>query len=105
MSAPHRALVVQPRFMDRLFDIQQYEGRNDASRGRNFVAALFDFIYDIIGPHPLAFPAFILPRHPGLVLRRAVFRRKHILLYEVTDSETIMLTVFSANQNLAEIDL
>lgn len=99
------AVVVKPRFMDRLFDIQQYQGRDNEARGREFVAALFDFIYDIIGAQPLAFPVYMLPQRPDLPLRRTTFRRQHILLYEVTATEIILLTIFSASWNAANVSL
>jgi hypothetical protein len=63
--------------MDRVAAIEQYLGRDTAARGRDFVAALFDFLYDTVQPLPLAFPVYSLPRHPELVLRRAVFRRHY----------------------------
>lgn len=77
MSAAALTLVVTPKFMDRVADTEQYIGRSDAARGRNFVAALFDFLYDTVQPFPLAFPAYVLPQHPELPLRRAIFRRHY----------------------------
>ena len=105
MSEGRRQIIVQPRFMDRLFAIQEYIGREDPARGRACVAALFDFIYDIIDSQPLAFPAYALRQQPALQLRRAVFRRRHIVLYEVTETEIIMLTIFPASSNPAAGDL
>ena len=105
MSEGRRRIIVQPRFMDRLFVIQKYQGQQDPARGRAFVAALFDFVYDIIESQPLAFPAYTLRRYPALELRRAVFRRRYIVLYEVTATEIIMLTIFPASSNPAAVEL
>lgn len=105
MSEPTKPVVVMPRFMDRLFEIEQYLGRDKPSRGRAFVSDLFDFLHEVIGPMPLAFPAYVLPRHPELPLRRAVFRKEYIVLYEVKDTEAVMLTIFTARSNPQRVEL
>lgn len=105
MSPDGREIIVKPRFMDRLFEIQQYQGRENEARGRAFVDAVFNFIYDIIGPQPLAFPTYVLSQYPDFALRRAVFRREYIIIYEVSAAEITLLTIFPARRNLADVEL
>ncbi|MGI4740892.1 MAG: hypothetical protein ACRYG7_37460 [Janthinobacterium lividum] len=105
MSEPVLPLVVTPRFMDRLGDTEQYIGRENAARGREFVAALFDFLYDTVGPFPLAFPVYTLPRYPELELRRAVFKRHYNVVYEVTPNEIRCLAFFATSQDAGRLDL
>ncbi|WP_310398162.1 hypothetical protein [Hymenobacter sp.] len=105
MSELPLAVVVTPVFMDRLFGLEQYIGRENPARGRRFVDELFDFIYSAVGPYPLAFPAYVLANHPTLSLRRAVFQRRYNLIYEVTTSEVKFLTVFGTAQSAADVSL
>lgn len=105
MSEPALQLVVTPKFMDRLADTEQYIGQKNTARGREFVAALFDFLYDTISPFPLAFSAYTLPQYPELALRRAVFRRHYNVVYEVTPIEIRCLAFFATAQDASGLDL
>lgn len=105
MSETPLTVTVTPVFMDRLFELEQYVGRENPVRGRQFVSELFEFIYRAVGPFPLAFPAYVLANHPALPLRRAVFQRRYNLVYEVTASEVKFLTVFGTAQNAADVSL
>ena len=105
MSVGPLSVVVTPVFMDRLFALEQYLGRENPVRGRRFVSELFDFVYNAVGPFPLAFPAYALANYPALALRRAVFQQRYNLVYEVTASEVKFLTVFGTAQNAADISL
>ena len=105
MSNTPRTVVVTDAFLDRASAIEQFLGRDKSRRGRVFVAALLDFVYDIVGPLPLAFPAYVLASHPQLPLRRAVFQRRYNVLYAVSETEVRFLTLFSAAQNPADIEL
>jgi hypothetical protein len=93
--------------MDRLFELEQYFGRASAARGRQFVSGLFDFVYTVFGPYPLASPTYQLANYPALELRRAVFQERCnlVLVYEITPSEVKFLTVFSAAHDAANVRL
>ena len=105
MSGSSLALTVTPQFMDRVAATEQYLGRDTATRGREFVAALFDFLYDTVQSFPLAFPVYSLPRYPELVLRRAVFRRYYSVVYEVTTQEIKCLAFFANAQDISQLDV
>ena len=66
MSETSLTVTITPVFMDRLFELEQYAGRENPVRGRRFVDELFEFIYSAVGPFPLAFPAYVLANHPAL---------------------------------------
>ena len=105
MSTPVRQVVLTDAFLDRVSAVEQFLGRDQSRRGRVFVAALLDFVYDTVGPLPLSFPAYTLPSHPHIPLRRAVFQRRYNVLYAVSDAEVRFLTLFSTAQNPAAIEL
>lgn len=105
MSVGGLTLVVTARFMDRVAEVEQYLGRENPAAGRAFVTALFDFLYEAIEPFPLAFPAYSLPKHPAILLRRAVFRRHYNVVYEVMTTEVRCLTFFATAQDAGRIDL
>ncbi len=100
-----RRVVIPDQFLDRMAAIEQYLGQQDPARGREFSAELLDFLYDTIGVFPLAFPAYQLPRYPDLLLRRAVFQRYYIVLYEVSEEEVKFVALFASSQDAGRISL
>ncbi|MDQ2772709.1 MAG: hypothetical protein M3Y54_19660 [Bacteroidota bacterium] len=105
MSETELPIIVSPVFMDRLFELEQYVGRDAQARGREFTGAVFDFLHDTLGPFPLSFPSYSLARHPELRLRRAVFRKRYNIIYEVTPEAVHCLTIFVAAQDPTTISL
>ena len=105
MSNPPRTVVLTEAFLDRVSAVEQFLGRDKSRRGRVFVAALLDFVYDTVGPLPLAFPAYALASHPHVPLRRAVFQRRYNVLYAISETEVRFLTLFSTAQNPADVAL
>ena len=105
MSASPPVLVVTPRFMDRVSETEHYFGRDNPAAGRAFVSALFDFLAEAVEPFPLAFPRYTLPRYPEIPLRRAIFRRRYNVVYEVTATEIRCLAFFATAQDASGVEL
>ena len=82
-----RVVTLSDKFVSELALAEKYVGRSSAARGRKFVSDVSTFLFEIVAPLPLAFPAYTYPTAPDVDLRRAVFRKEHVIVYEVTESE------------------
>ena len=82
-----RAVTLSDKFVGELALAEKYVGRLSAGRGRKFVSDVFVFLFETLAPLPLAFPAYAYPTAPDVTLRRAVFRKKYVIIYEVTEFE------------------
>lgn len=58
-----------------------------------------DFAYQIIASAPRAHPVYKTVQRPEREYRRAVFRKKHVLIYRVTEVELTFLVVHSVKQS------
>lgn len=105
MNGATLPLVVTPRFMDRVANMEQYLGGETPARGRDFVSNLLGFLQDTVQQFSLAFPIFSLPQQPELLLRRAIFRRHYSIVYEVTEDEIKCLTFFANSQDISRLIL
>jgi len=87
-------LAFRQGFPGELAKAEQYVGRFDRRKGHAFSDAVLEFVYGILAPHPLAFPASSHPLLPGRPLRRAVFQRRYVLLYELRPDDVVAMVDF-----------
>ena len=81
-----REVLLGEVFLQELALAEKYVGRSDARRGRRFVSELTSFLFETLAPLPYAYPAYVHPATMGQELRRAVFQRDYIVVYEVSDA-------------------
>ena len=105
MIVAGRELIFQQRFLDSLLALEQWAGQQNPRAGRALVKRIVDFASDVIAPFPLAFPQYWLPTAPTRSLRRAVFDRRYSIIYEVYETELLLVYVYSTRQspNLPEL--
>lgn len=84
MTPNARQVRYSRRFLGTLHEIQEYVGRENDRRGRQFVYAVYDFMITVIEPNPLAFPQDATKLAPSHEFRRAVFLKNYVLFYRVT---------------------
>ena len=80
-----RTVLLGDEFVRELELTEKYVGRTSSRRGREFVSTVLDFLFENLAPLPFAHPAYAYPAAPQLQLRRAVFRKEYVIIYEVTD--------------------
>ncbi len=90
------------KFLDELLRVEKYLGRNGGRQGRAFTQAVFDFAYNTVATIPEGFPAYVHPRLPTVVLRRAVFRREYVLLYQVTGEAVVFVYFHYARRDISQ---
>ncbi len=81
-----REVLLGETFIQELALVEKYVGRDVAVRGRRFVSDLTSFLFENLAPLPYAHPAYAHPVAQGRELRRAVFRKEYIIIYEVSDA-------------------
>lgn len=101
MSPAGRRVEMARIFLDKLSEFEEFLGRDNAAHGRAFTAAVFAFCYDVIAPLPWAFPATQKGELVRPEVRRAVFKRRYVLLYRVTDTAVQFVDIYhtSSRQN------
>lgn len=85
MTRNGRAVTLGEEFVRELELAEKYVGRTVPRRGRQLVSEVMDFVLETLAPQPLAYPAFPYPAAPDYHLRRAVFRKQYIIIYEVSE--------------------
>jgi hypothetical protein len=92
-----RSINLAEDFYQGLLEIQTYASAH-GGQGRQLVNAIMDFAYQIVGSAPQAYPVLPVPQQPTVEFRRAIFRKRYILIYQVTATELLFLLVYSAKQ-------
>jgi plasmid stabilization system protein ParE len=100
-----REITLTDYFLAQLAEIQMYISEESPLRGRQLTTDLFDFLTDTIAPNPFMFVEYLGKSTVEKLYRRAVFRKNYIVIYKVTDSEILFLTVHHASRNPDSIDL
>lgn len=98
-----RVVTLGDRFVSELALAEKYVGRISAGRGRKFVSDVSVFLFEILAPLPLAFPVYAYPMAPNVNLRRAVFRREYVIIYEVTELEVSFLYFHHTSRNSPDL--
>ncbi len=105
MIVAGREVVWNEMFLENVAGIQQYISQYNPVRGRTFATEILDFTLEIIAPNPLIFIHFDHPAYTHILLRRAVFSRNYIILYEVFDDRIVFLLVYHASRDLGNLGL
>ena len=105
MIVAGRELVFQQGFLDALHGLESWTNQSNTRSGRALVKRVVDFVSDIVAPFPFSFPAFRLPTAPTRALRRAVLDRRYAVIYEVHETELLLVLVYSTHQNADLLEL
>ena len=103
MTRNGRVVTLGDRFVSELALAEKYVGRSSAGRGRKFVSDVIVFLFETLAPLPLAFPAYAYPTAPGIMLRRAVFRKEYVTIYEVTDFEISFVYFHHTSRSIPDL--
>ena len=98
-----REVLLGEAFIQELALTEKYVGRDVAVRGRRFVSDLTSFLFETLAPLPYAHPTYAHPTATGRKLRRAVFRKEYIVIYEVSDA--VVVFVFFHHSSRSQPDL
>lgn len=100
-----RTVQLKENFTAQLATIQEYINQYDPKKARELTTDIASFALDVIAPNPYIFVEYQLRPTPEKKYRRAVFKRKYIIVYKVTDEKVTFLAVYHTSQNHGSIDL
>ena len=102
MSDASYELIFTDNFLDDLIELENYIGRKNPKKGRLFTSRVYDYILSLIKSFPFANPMFILNNE---LIRRGVFEKNYIIVYEVKENIIKLLRIYHASRNQESIDL
>ena len=100
-----RTVQLKESFTAQLATIQEYISQYGPRRGRELTTSIANYVLDTIAPNPYIFAEYEGRVTPEKMYRRAVFKRKYIILYKVTNEQIIFLAVYHSSQNPDTISL
>jgi plasmid stabilization system protein ParE len=105
MTINGREIRYEELFYDALQGLELYWGQSNPRRGREWSSDLVDFTMNVIAPNPLAFPRLEKLGSPSRELRKAVFRKNYLIIYQVTPDRVDFLAIVHTSRNLDFIQL
>ena len=107
MISNGRTVELKESFTAQLATIQEYVSQYDSikGKGRELTTDIANYALDVIAPNP-----YMFAEHQGKptlekMYRRAIFKRKYIIVYKVTDQQVTFLTIYHTSQNPDTISL
>jgi hypothetical protein len=94
-----RTIYFKEIFTTQLALIQEYVSQYDAKKGCQLTTVLSDFALDVIAANPYIFAEFTGRLTPDNRYRRAVFKRKYVIIYEVVPDRITFLVIYHTSQN------
>jgi plasmid stabilization system protein ParE len=96
MSYSGYELTFTDTFLDDLIDLENYIGRENPKKGRMFTSRIYDYIIGLIKRSPFAYPMFIMNNE---LIRRGVFEKNYIIVYEVKENNIELLRIYHTSRN------
>jgi plasmid stabilization system protein ParE len=103
MSDVKRELIFTNVFLDDLIEIEEYIGRNNPKKGRQFTSKVYDYILDMIQIFPFANPKNSFDYEEENI-RKGVFDKHHVILYEITETTIDILRIYHTSRNIDNIN-
>ena len=94
-----RTVQLKESFTAQLAIIQEYISQYEPRKGRELTTGIANYALDVIAPNPYTFAEYGLRPTPEKMYRRAVYKRKYIIVYKVTDEQITFLAVYHTSQN------
>ncbi len=98
-----RTVTLSDEFVRELALTEKYTGRTSSARGRKFTSDVLNFLFETLAPLPLAYPAHEYPEAPDINLRRAVFRKEYVIIYEVSATAVAFVFFHHTSRNSPDL--
>lgn len=105
MIIKNREIIFRERMIADIVEIEQIVGRDNAIKGRAYVAELYNFCLETIGPFPNAYPKFQLQNFSIEVLRKATFKKTYLILYLVLADRIEFLAIIHASRDMQSVEI
>ena len=95
-----RELILKDTFLDNLLEIESYLSQFiSVKNARKLPTEAIGFISDIIVSNPYAFVKYESRFPENMNIRRAVFKRKYYIIYEVFDDKIEILNIHHTSRD------
>ena len=99
-------LYFHERFLDSLIDIEIYLGQHiSAQNARKFPSDVFEFITNTIAKHPLAFSLGNFKKAENKLVRKAIFKKNHIIVFEIVNENINILNIYHTSRDPDNIEI
>ena len=99
MEINGREVIITEKFQHSLFAIKQYIRQDSEQHAEWFVAGVYSFVERVIAPLPEAFPEYQGKPTIRRIYRKAVFKKKYIIIYKVLKSKIEVLLIYHGSRN------
>jgi plasmid stabilization system protein ParE len=100
------AIVVKPSFLKQLKVIRDYIAEKYSPEdAKKFVLACGDFIIEKIPYFPEGFPEYKWRKSKGKKYRRAIFRKKYFIVFQVLPGKITILAIYYARRDPKNISI
>ncbi len=82
-----RTVELKENFTTQLAAIQEYFSQYDPMKSRELTTNIANYTLDVIAPNPYIFAEYMGKPTPEKMYRRAIFERKYVIFYKVTDEQ------------------
>ena len=105
MVIANREIVITQRFLHSLSIIEEYIGQDSERYAKRFATSVFDFIEKVIAPLPEAFPEYSGKPTKRRIYRKAVFKKRYIIIYKVLKTKVEILLIYHGSRNPRSIKM
>lgn len=105
MISNGRTVELKESFTAQLAIIQEYSSQFNLKKGRELTTSLINYVLDVVAPNPYMFAEHAEKPTLEKMYRRAIFKRKYIIIYKVTDERVTFLAIYHTSQNPDSISL
>jgi plasmid stabilization system protein ParE len=99
-------LFFHERFLDSLIEIENYLSLHISKQNaRKFPSDIFEFITNSIEKHPLAFSLGNYKNAKNKLVRKAVFKKNHIIVFEIEDDTINILNIYHTSRDPDNIEI
>lgn len=100
-----RIVYLKESFTAQLATLQEYVSQYSAKKGRELTTRIANYALDVVAPNPFIFAEYEARITTEKMYRRAVYKRKYVIIYRVTVTEVVFLAIYHTSQNPDSIDL
>ncbi len=94
----HKDFVVEVR------RIQKYLRQFSSQSAIKFVVNLDKLIFEKIALRPTSFPEFKYKRTPNKIFRRAIYKKKYVVVYKLESTKITLVFIYHSSRNPENLD-
>ena len=99
MMIDGRTVYFKESFTTQLALIQEYASQFSPKKARQLTTAIATHALDVIAVNPFIFAEYPGRPTPEKAYRRAIYKRRYVIIYKVTANQINFLVIYHTSQN------